>query len=1777
MAAAAPSAKVAASAASAEVDTGNYEVIRGRLGALAKELGAKAEALNARRKEVFGGTELTVVGNERVRTEHNCVPRDIVNAGGHLLFGFNVFLGLKTETRIEDVFGLYRLGRTEQGWDLEAEPFGALPGFLDHPNFVKEFRELVNYYKDARLMQLRASETRLLAVFQTGNSPKDIRVFRWGLDPKRRPTYLDNRGERDHVYPPSHDFTWTATTREQHVQGRHPHINILDQVFVETVGGDLTVKVEDNTEEGQGVYSEPVDDANQSLDDAQVYYARVGTLILLKVLPYREQVWRHLVFNTRTHHVVRIDAIGQACVQLPEDHGIIFPGGYYLQSGDFKVFDGDLSDLEFKRMLRSPNGEDVLYVFHRRVEGSYVLFPYNLIDKQIRTAIHAHGYSLFDDGTLVIFRNTGSEPTRVHPLQIWQTPFTSAEFHAAVPTDGSFLSKVGNADLVRGISDVLSVRRLIEQDSPNRQIYEDLIAAATRVMDAYYWLGSDEVGDLATSLKAVRQNAELIVDEFEKVLVLRQRAAEALAEAAEAKLVLERDLRPEGWRSVEPFMNALAAIRSQRGHVITLGEVRYIDRDQLGRLEAELVAHFDRVSKAAVEFLLRDDALQPLAEQLEGLLGRIEGVQKTPDVPPLREQLERTSEGLNVLTEVVGALEIEDPSARTRILEGISELFGQVNRVRATLERRRKELATAEGRAEFAAQFRLFSQAVSSALTIADTPERCDEQLSRLMVQLEELEGRFGELDAFISDLATKREEVYEAFEAKKQALLDERQRRASSLFDAADRILQGIARRARGFKTADELNAYFASDAMVAKLRQIAEQLLALGDSVKADELGSRLKSTRQEAARALRDKSELFDGDDAVIKLGRHRFNVNTQPLELTMVPRGDRMALHLTGTDYYELIEDAAFEATRDFWSQQVVSETPEVYRGEYLAATLLFDAVAGQGGASLQRLHEAARAPGGLAELVRAAAASRYDEGYERGLHDADATLILEKLLSLWDTAGLLRFSAPARALGCLFWAFAPHESELSAACAAWHRRATSYGRLRAAFGQGAPLRALGGELGRAIAEFAAAHHIACDVTTAGLAGQYLAEELTAEAPRFVSSADADRLVHLLVEALDRAGERAAFEADLTVLEGRHAARLALAREWLAGFVASSQDERVTVLHAAIEEAATLLVTAERLDRQTSAARGSAEVTGLLGQHPRIAERKMTLRLDEVLARLTAFVSERVPGYRAYRVTVRELLERERARLRLDELMPRVLSSFVRNRLINEVYLPILGDNLAKQIGAVGDAKRTDLNGLLLLISPPGYGKTTLMEYVASRLGLVFVKVNGPALGHGVTSIDPAEAPNATSRQEVDKINLALEMGNNVMLYLDDIQHTHPELLQKFISLCDGQRRIEGVWKGKTRTYDLRGKKFCVVMAGNPYTESGDKFQIPDMLANRADTYNLGDILDGKADAFALSYIENALTSNPTLAPLAGRDQQDVYKLIKMARGEQVATTELSYGYSAVELNELRATFQHLFAVQEVLLKVNLQYIASASQDDAYRTEPPFKLQGSYRNMAKLAAKVAPAMNPDELQALIDDHYVGEAQTLTTGAEANLLKLAELRGRSTPEQAARWAEIKKGFARVQLMGGKEDDPVTRVTGQLSALSDQVSLLRDALIAALRDAAVHKTAGAAFDPSSLEPVVARLDQALRQLATPQLDVNVTTPPLDVGRLSALIDAQVQAIQQTLLPIAHSAARNLETGQDIGRRLTILVDQLLGEQQRRATVPTPTGAPKPRVKPQP
>jgi hypothetical protein len=259
----------------------------------------------------------------------------------------------------------------------------------------------------------------------------------------------------------------------------------------------------------------------------------------------------------------------------------------------------------------------------------------------------------------------------------------------------------------------------------------------------------------------------------------------------------------------------------------------------------------------------------------------------------------------------------------------------------------------------------------------------------------------------------------------------------------------------------------------------------------------------------------------------------------------------------------------------------------------------------------------------------------------------------------------------------------------------------------------------------------------------------------------------------------------------------------------------------------------------------------------------------------------------------------------------------------------------------------------------------------------------------------------------------------------------------------------------VWRGKPKTYDMRGRRVVVVMAGNPYTESGEKFRIPDMLANRADTYNLGDDMKGREDAFNGSYIENAVTSNSVLQPLAKAAQKDVQAFIRMAETGQREGVKLQGNFSANETEELLNVLQKLIVLRDVVLKVNQMYIESAGQADEFRTEPAFRMQGSYRNMNRLAEKVLPIMNDEELMDLVLDHYKGESQTLTTGAEANFLKFKQLIGVMDEEEAARWEDIKKTFGRNQfLQGGDQGDPVSRVVSQLSLFTGGLDSIQSTL---------------------------------------------------------------------------------------------------------------------------
>src|SRR5690606_25645191 len=118
----------------------------------------------------------------------------------------------------------------------DVEPVQHAGSFLAQDSFVQDFRELYAYYKNTRLLQLVRRDDLLLAAFQIGERLTDQRVFRWNVAPDGSVRYVDNRGERDIALPPAWDFEWTRCTREHLVEGRHPHFNILDTVFVETVG-----------------------------------------------------------------------------------------------------------------------------------------------------------------------------------------------------------------------------------------------------------------------------------------------------------------------------------------------------------------------------------------------------------------------------------------------------------------------------------------------------------------------------------------------------------------------------------------------------------------------------------------------------------------------------------------------------------------------------------------------------------------------------------------------------------------------------------------------------------------------------------------------------------------------------------------------------------------------------------------------------------------------------------------------------------------------------------------------------------------------------------------------------------------------------------------------------------------------------------------------------------------------------------------------------------------------------------------------------------------------------------------------------------------------------------------------------------------------------------------------------------------------------------------------------------------------------------------------------
>jgi hypothetical protein len=288
-----------ADGAAESLGSATYEIIRQRLAVQGESLRERMAELDARRAEVFGSIESKLLQSDRIVTQHNCTPRDMVQLGDdRFLFAFNVRFGLKKEMELSDVFAVYR--RDPETGSFHEDSLDV----INDARFLTDFKRLYNVYERTAFRKFAVRDGKLFMKFGTGAAVSDFAAFVWEFNDGNL-KFLDGRAEAEFRrigYPPPHEFRWLKPDRESFRYGDHPHISIEERVFVECVGGDLTIKVEDNTKNGEGIYREPVDDRHQKVDDAEIEYAIVNHLIILKVRPYKERDFRYYIFNEKTAH-----------------------------------------------------------------------------------------------------------------------------------------------------------------------------------------------------------------------------------------------------------------------------------------------------------------------------------------------------------------------------------------------------------------------------------------------------------------------------------------------------------------------------------------------------------------------------------------------------------------------------------------------------------------------------------------------------------------------------------------------------------------------------------------------------------------------------------------------------------------------------------------------------------------------------------------------------------------------------------------------------------------------------------------------------------------------------------------------------------------------------------------------------------------------------------------------------------------------------------------------------------------------------------------------------------------------------------------------------------------------------------------------------------------------------------------------------------------------------------------------------------------------------------
>ena len=243
-------------------------------------------------------------------------------------------------------------------------------------------------------------------------------------------------------------------------------------------------------------------------------------------------------------------------------------------------------------------------------------------------------------------------------------------------------------------------------------------------------------------------------------------------------------------------------------------------------------------------------------------------------------------------------------------------------------------------------------------------------------------------------------------------------------------------------------------------------------------------------------------------------------------------------------------------------------------------------------------------------------------------------------------------------------------DINAVRASWEQRAKSAVRLRELFADANAVTLLAQEIAVYLNEFF--EHFAMDVSGSVIdrASSYLVEQLASSTKIFIQSRYAQELLAAFDRTLD-AESISQFKKSISDLKTQPDQQWALASTWLNAVV---QKQELGQLQRYIPEAAGNLISAIKLD--TSSSKLELEVSDLLGEHITIESQTLAFSVDEYLQKMHHHHTVTLPEYDDYLELRSQVMRTERSTLKLESFKAKPLSSFVRNRLVNESYLPLI---------------------------------------------------------------------------------------------------------------------------------------------------------------------------------------------------------------------------------------------------------------------------------------------------------------------------------------------------------------------------------------------------------------------------------------------------------------------------------------------------------------------